>query len=134
MKDRCYNPNGAGYNYYGGRGIQVCPKWKDNLTAEEAVNFITKRIINPNKPIAESGNKNTYMYNGVGYTVGGLAKLSGLPPSVISDRLISGMSVEKAVTAPLRQVEKFVYKGKEYTATELTGLLNISRHVLRLIN
>lgn len=25
---RCYNPNQTGYKYYGGRGIEVCDKWK----------------------------------------------------------------------------------------------------------
>ena len=30
MKKRCYNPKTNKYEYYGGRGIQVCPEWKDN--------------------------------------------------------------------------------------------------------
>lgn len=28
MIDRCYNPNSANYNYYGGRGIKVCDEWR----------------------------------------------------------------------------------------------------------
>jgi len=27
MWDRCYNPHSAAYEYYGGRGIKVCPEW-----------------------------------------------------------------------------------------------------------
>lgn len=27
MKQRCYNPNCDNYQYYGGRGIRVCPRW-----------------------------------------------------------------------------------------------------------
>lgn len=27
MKQRCYNPNHNAYEYYGGRGIEVCPMW-----------------------------------------------------------------------------------------------------------
>jgi len=27
MRDRCFNPNGDSYPYYGGRGITVCEKW-----------------------------------------------------------------------------------------------------------
>lgn len=27
MRDRCNNPNATNYDYYGGRGIQVCSQW-----------------------------------------------------------------------------------------------------------
>lgn len=27
MKNRCHHPANAGYEYYGGRGITVCPEW-----------------------------------------------------------------------------------------------------------
>ncbi len=28
MKQRCYNPNDKSYPDYGGRGIEVCPRWR----------------------------------------------------------------------------------------------------------
>lgn len=31
MKQRCLNPKDAGYRYYGGRGIRVCPQWLDSF-------------------------------------------------------------------------------------------------------
>ena len=31
MKQRCYNPNDNFYYCYGGKGITVCEKWKDNF-------------------------------------------------------------------------------------------------------
>jgi hypothetical protein len=34
MKQRCHNPKAQGYSRYGGRGIHVCPDWKD-----EFINF-----------------------------------------------------------------------------------------------
>lgn len=31
MKDRCYLKSNGGYHNYGGRGIRVCKKWKNNF-------------------------------------------------------------------------------------------------------
>lgn len=31
MKRRCYNPKRNNYHSYGGRGITVCPTWKDSF-------------------------------------------------------------------------------------------------------
>lgn len=33
MKKRCYNPKVDRYNVYGGRGIKVCKKWKNDFKA-----------------------------------------------------------------------------------------------------
>jgi hypothetical protein len=33
MIQRCTNPNCSGYAYYGGRGIQVCDRWKTSYSA-----------------------------------------------------------------------------------------------------
>lgn len=33
MKTRCYNHNSKDYKNYGGRGIAVCPEWKDAFKA-----------------------------------------------------------------------------------------------------
>lgn len=31
MKKRCYNPRATGFERWGGRGIKVCPAWKDSF-------------------------------------------------------------------------------------------------------
>lgn len=36
IKTRCFNTNGASYKDYGGRGITMCPEWKNNF-----LNFYT---------------------------------------------------------------------------------------------
>lgn len=33
MKQRCYNLNNKNYKYYGGRGIKVCDKWRNDFKA-----------------------------------------------------------------------------------------------------
>lgn len=33
MKTRCYDSKSQGYKYCGGRGIKVCPEWKNNYIA-----------------------------------------------------------------------------------------------------
>lgn len=31
IKSRCLNPNSTGYEYYGGRGITICDRWRDSF-------------------------------------------------------------------------------------------------------
>lgn len=33
MKQRCHSPRNRNYKYYGGRGITMCPEWKDDFKA-----------------------------------------------------------------------------------------------------
>tara|TARA_R110002020_G_scaffold275012_3_gene490248 strand:+ start:1663 stop:2124 length:462 start_codon:yes stop_codon:yes gene_type:complete len=44
IKRRCYNKSSKDYNYYGGRGIKVCDKWKDSF-----LNFYRDMGEKPNK-------------------------------------------------------------------------------------
>jgi hypothetical protein len=32
MLQRCYNPRSIDFQYYGGRGIKVCKRWRDSFT------------------------------------------------------------------------------------------------------
>ena len=33
MKQRCYNPNHKDFHYYGGRGIKICDRWRNDFAA-----------------------------------------------------------------------------------------------------
>lgn len=33
MKNRCYKKDNDNYQYYGGRGIEICPEWKEDFIA-----------------------------------------------------------------------------------------------------
>lgn len=33
MKDRCYNPRAKHFDYYGGRGVKVCDRWRTSFSA-----------------------------------------------------------------------------------------------------
>lgn len=33
MRERCYRPNGSGYQYYGARGIKICQEWEHDFEA-----------------------------------------------------------------------------------------------------
>ena len=33
MKNRCYNEQAHNYKYYGGRGIKICDRWRDDIHA-----------------------------------------------------------------------------------------------------
>ena len=36
MKSRCYDPKSTAYKNYGGRGITICPEWRDSFLAFKA--------------------------------------------------------------------------------------------------
>lgn len=107
---------------------------RNKLSAEQAVNFmlygeVVKGMRTPEA--AGRGNKKEYEYQGKFYQVSGLAKLSGLPANVITDRLHSGMSVENALTQPIKQTKLYQFNDKEYTFNDLLAITNLSRTTLR---
>lgn len=72
-----------------------------------------------------------YEYNGHHYTSAQLAELTGLPVEKIRTRLASGMSVEDAITTPVRKTPTYDYKGKQYTVKELCQLFGCQDYALR---
>lgn len=59
MVQRCYNNNHAQYKDYGGRGIEVCNRWKENqLNAKGFWNFVADMGERPDGMTLERINNN----------------------------------------------------------------------------
>lgn len=111
MKNRCSNKNMAQYKDYGGRGIKVCPEWKDSFLAfykavgEPPEGTSIDRIDNNGNyepsnvkwstPEEQGQNKRSNRkINGVCITR--ISKKLGGGHNLVAKRLKRGWSVEKA--------------------------------------
>jgi hypothetical protein len=117
MRARCYNPNDIGFKNYGGRGITVCKRWRDDYDA-----FVEDMGLCPDgltiERIDTNGNYNpnncrwaTYTeqlnnrpgfnrwieYNGEKHTLAGWARKLEISLETLSAR-ISSMPMERAMT------------------------------------
>lgn len=120
---RCHNPNDHSYNYYGGRGIHVCPRWRASfenfyldIGPRPSPEFSIERKDNdkgysPENCVwatqsQQASNKRNSRYvdfGGERITVTNLARKVGVPYSALSQRIRSGWAVEDAVSIPVRQ-------------------------------
>jgi hypothetical protein len=128
MIGRCQNPNHSNYSYYGGRGIKVCNRWRgdsgfqnfiDDLGPRPSDNHSIDRIdVNGDycpencrwatiaMQATNKRNSRYLEYNGKTQTVGQWAKEFGMAATTLKSRLLSGRSVEDALTRPIRQISK----------------------------
>lgn len=120
IKQRCYDPNAAGYDRYGGRGIVVCDRWKDDPAAfiqdmgpRPGAEYSVDRINNdgPYSPencrwatrIQQARNtRRTTMltYKGETKPLNDWAEMHGLAVMTVRSRLSAGWDVERALTTP----------------------------------
>jgi len=65
MKHRCYNPDNKQFKDYGGRGITVCERWRDNPQAfiEDILSLIGPRP--PKKVLDRKNNDGNYEPNNI---------------------------------------------------------------------
>ena len=78
--------------------------------------------------------KGPYLFNGKEYTVLELARLSGLPASLISGRLHEGKTVEEAVSSAVTRTNTYPYKGQEYTLRQLSQILKLGYSIITKLN
>lgn len=120
MHDRCYNPNYEGYKHYGGRGISVCERWRnDPLRFLHDMGDPPRRMsldrIDTNGDYSQNNcrwatakqqcrNKRTNVmvtFRGKRVCLSEAAEMAGLRYSVVWQRCNHGWSVEHALTAPV---------------------------------
>jgi hypothetical protein len=113
---RCYNKNVKAYSLYGGRGIQVCDKWKSFLaffadvgepptgTSLDRINTDGNyepgnvRWATPREQCNNKRNNTIIEYNGKKQTVANWARETGIEKSVLLYRIKTGWPIEQVLT------------------------------------
>ena len=113
IHNRCYNPNNPAYKRYGGRGITMCPEWKDDFFSfrdwavqngyDESLSL--DRIDNNKgyspencrwvKTETQANNKRTNVlvtYNGISLTLKQWSNKLGVPYTTLQSRHYKGYS------------------------------------------
>ena len=133
MKSRCHNQNHHAYKNYGGRGIEVCERWRISFVAfladmgkRPSEDHSIDRFPN-NDGNYEPGNcrwgtneqqlrnqrtNHILDHNGRLLTIAEWAEVLSFPRSVIDSRLERGWSVEATLTRPMRNYPRRVRDGK----------------------
>ncbi len=127
MIARCHNPAHAAYRYYGARGVKVCDRWRESFEAFAAdmgarpvgleldridsegdykpgnVRWMNRRMQKMNRAKrSDHYEPRPIEWNGQTYAISDLAAIAGISYSAMYGRLMGGMSVEAAISKPLR--------------------------------
>ncbi len=123
MKGRCYTKSNSGYKYYGARGIEVCPEWKNDFNSfyewsvsngykeSEKQGLYTIDRIDPNgnytpdncrwvdMTIQSNNRRNNtkYMYDGELLTLREISYKSNIDYSTLRGRIDRGLSIYEAL-------------------------------------
>lgn len=105
IKARCLNPKASNYERYGGRGITICDKWKDDFKA-----FYDWAISNGYKK---------------GLSIDRIDNNGGYEPA--NCRWVDARTQQNNI----RTNNIFTYKGITHTVTEWSRILRVNRETLR---
>lgn len=124
MRNRCKNPHHKNFRDYGGRGIKVCDEWRNSFQsfAEWALangysDILTIDRIDVNGNYEPSNcrwvdaktqcrnrrNNRLITFHGKTKTLSEWAEIKRIPVSTLHVRLKHGMSIEDALTTPVRK-------------------------------
>jgi hypothetical protein len=121
MWSRCANPKHKSFSYYGGRGITVCPKWRDfmvflnsmgerpfpgasidRIDNELGYSPTNCRWVSAKEQARNRRGNRVLAWNGISLTFAEWAERSGISSETLRRRLNLGWSVSRALTTPLR--------------------------------
>lgn len=136
MLNRCRNPKVKGYQYYGGRGIKVCERWKsfDNFIADMGQPDENQSIdrIDPNgdyeptncrwatqkEQVNNTARNRLIERDGEKMTASQWANRLGINAHLFCTRLRNGWSFERASSEPVKTKEKRAkQKGVSWSST-----------------
>lgn len=160
MRQRCNNPNNAGYSNYGGRGITVCARWDrfetflEDMGPRPSLLHSLDRIDNDGSYTPENcrwalqkiqGNNQrrnrVLTYEGRSQTIAQWAQERKWREGIIHGRLALGWSVEKTLSEPVNEHAyprgtTFTLNGRTQPIEDWAAELGLSaeslRHRLRL--
>ena len=136
IKQRCCNPNNAGYKNYGGRGISVCEEWENSFEAFYVwaikngykENLTIDRIDNEKgyypancrwtSVLEQNKNKRTtpkILWNGIEYGRAEFARLIGMDSVTFRNFTKSGLNLEEIVK--LAKIQKSGISLKSYNSS-----------------
>jgi hypothetical protein len=121
IKQRCFNPADKAWEWYGGRGITMCPEWREDFaaflahigerpTARHSIDRINGdrgyepgnvRWANWNEQANNRKNNRIVIWNGRQMTMKQAADAAGMPYKSVKGRVQTGWDVIKALTTPL---------------------------------
>lgn len=123
MKQRCYVASNPSYHNYGGRGIEICTRWRESFPAffedigeKPTAGHSLDRIDNNGNYEASNckwstrreqannmrNNRNLEL-DGVTKTLAEWARSRGMSEGTLYHRLAHGYSLERALTQPVRK-------------------------------
>lgn len=121
MRERCRNPKCPQYPNYGGRGITICERWQtfeaffQDMHEGYAAGLMLDRIDNdgPYSPencrwasriVSENNKRSNHRLtlNNETHTIAEWARIKGLTPSALQQRIASGLTIQDALTQPPR--------------------------------
>ena len=147
MKERCNNPKNRAFSSYGGRGIKVFENWSKNFRefanwsmANGYKNTLSLDRIDVNGNYEPSNcrwatsqqqnnnkrNNHYLTHKDKTLTVAQWGRVLNIDPKLILSRLKIGMSVERALTTPIKKKNKEFY-------IEITKDINNSKNKIGLI-
>lgn len=122
MMQRCYNPNNPSYLRYGGRGIGVCDRWRNEIQTffddmgDPPEGMTLGRIDNNDNyspdncrwetPQEQANNRRSNVwitFQGKTLTAAQWARLLGFNQRIVEERIRRGWTVEEALLTPPRR-------------------------------